>query len=501
MNEITLDIRLAKTKIDPNIYGHFSEHLGRCIYEGYWVEEDSPIPNVRGIRKDVVAALRKIKAPVMRWPGGCFADEYHWMDGIGPREKRPTMINTHWGGVVENNAFGTHEFMDLCDQLGCEPYICGNVGSGTVQEMSQWVEYVTFDGKSPMGDLRRANGRSEPWKLKYFGVGNENWGCGGRMTAEYYADEYRRYGLYARNYGDNKLYRIACGARNDDYHWTEVLMDKAGQETLLGGRTMDGLALHYYTSVKRLPDGSRLGSATQFDEAEWIEIVSKGLFMDELVRRHATIMDKYDPAKKVAMIVDEWGTWYAVEPGTHPRFLYQQNTMRDAIVAATTLDIFNKYCDRVRMANIAQTINVLQAMILTQGEKMLLTPSYHVFEMYAAHQGASMAPVDVQSERYEHAGYSVPAVSASASVDAEGKLHITLSNANPNQDILVKAFVRGMKASQVQGRVLRAAAMNAHNTFEAPNAVQPVAFSSARLSGDEIEITMTKMSVVALEVS
>jgi len=385
--------------------------------------------------------------------------------------------------------------------LGCEPYICGNVGSGTVQEMSQWVEYVTFDGKSPMADLRRANGRSEPWKLKYFGVGNENWGCGGRMTAEYYADEYRRYGLYARNYGDNKLYRIACGARNDDYHWTEVLMEKAGQETLLGGRAMDGLALHYYTSVKRLPDGSRVGSATQFGEAEWIEIVSKGLFMDELVRRHSTIMDKYDPAKKVAMVVDEWGTWYAVEPGTHPRFLYQQNTMRDAIVAATTLDIFNKHCDRVRMANIAQTVNVLQAMILTQGEKMLLTPSYHVFEMYAAHQGATMAPVDVQSERYEHAGYSVPAVSASASVDATGKLHITLSNANPNQGIPVKAFVRGMKASQVSGRVLRANEMNAHNTFEAPNAVQPAAFSGARLSGEELEITMPRMSVVVLEVS
>ena len=501
MNEITLDVRLAKTKIDPNIYGHFSEHLGRCIYEGYWVGEDSQIPNVRGIRKDVVAALRKIKVPVMRWPGGCFADEYHWMDGIGPHEKRPTMINTHWGGVVENNAFGTHEFMDLCEQLDCEPYICGNVGSGTVQEMSQWVEYLTFDGKSPMGDLRRANGRGEPWKLKYFGVGNENWGCGGRMTAEHYADEYRRYGLYARNYGDNKLYRIACGARNDDYHWTEVLMEMAGQETLLGGRYMDGLALHYYTSVKRLPDGSRVGSATQFDEAEWIEIVSKGLFMDELVRRHSTIMDKYDPAKKVAMIVDEWGTWYAVEPGTHPRFLYQQNTMRDAIVAATTFDIFNKYCDRVRMANIAQTINVLQAMILTQGEKMLLTPSYHVFEMYAAHQDAAMAPVDVQSERYECAGYSVPAVSASASVDAGGKLHITLSNANPNQDIPVKAFVRGMKASQVLGRVLRASAMNAHNTFEAPNAVQPAAFSGAKLVGEGLEITMPRMSVVALEVS
>jgi alpha-L-arabinofuranosidase len=228
MNEITLDAKIAKTPIDRNIYGHFSEHLGRCIYEGYWVGPESPIPNVRGIRSDVVAALRKIKTPVLRWPGGCFADEYHWMDGIGPHEQRPTMVNTHWGGVVENNHFGTHEFMELCDQLGCEPYICGNVGSGTVQEMSQWVEYITFDGKSPMADLRRANGRAEPWPMKYFGVGNENWGCGGRMTPEYYADLYRRYALYARDYGDNQLYRIACGASGDDYHWTEVLMAKAG---------------------------------------------------------------------------------------------------------------------------------------------------------------------------------------------------------------------------------------------------------------------------------
>ena len=501
MNEITLDIKLAKRKIDRNIYGHFSEHLGRCIYEGYWVGEDSPIPNVRGIRTDVVKALRKIRVPVMRWPGGCFADEYHWMDGIGPREQRPSMVNTHWGGIVENNHFGTHEFMDLCSQLECEPYICGNVGSGTVQEMSQWVEYVTFDGKSPMSELRAAHARSDPWKLKYFGVGNENWGCGGRMTAEYYSDLYRRYGVYARNYGVNRLFRIACGPRNDDYHWTEVMMAKTGDQRLPNGPYMDGLALHYYTSVQRLSDGTRIGSATQFDEAQWIEIIAKGLVMDELVRAHATIMDKYDPAKKVALIVDEWGTWYAVEPNTHPRFLYQQNTMRDAIVAATTLDIFNKHCDRVRMANIAQTVNVLQAMVLTQKEQMLLTPSYHVFEMYAVHQDATKTPVDVQSERYEFADYSVPAVSASASVDGDGKLHITLSNANPHKDIPVSAFVRGMQASRVQGRVLQADAMDAHNTFAQPNAVKPQAFTGAKVTGDGLEICMPKMSVVAIELT
>ena len=501
MNEITLDTRLAKKKIDRNIYGHFSEHLGRCVYEGYWVEEDSDIPNVRGIRKDVVAALRKIKVPVMRWPGGCFADEYHWMDGIGPREKRPSMINTHWGGLVENNHFGTHEFMDLCEQLDCEPYICGNVGSGTVQEMAQWVEYLTFEGESPMANLRKSNGHSEPWRLKYFGVGNENWGCGGRMTPEYYSDLYRRYGLYARNFGANKLYRIACGPRNDDYHWTEVMMEKAGSDSLLNGPYMDGLALHYYTSVKRLPDGTRVGAATQFDEAEWIEIVSKGYFMEDLVRRHSTIMDKYDPSQKVALIVDEWGTWFAAEPGTNPRFLYQQNTMRDAIVASTTLDIFNKYCDRVRMANIAQTVNVLQAMVLTDHEKMLLTPSYHVFEMYTPHQDATLVPVDVQCERYEHADYKVAAISTSASVDAEGKLHITLTNTNPKKDIALKIHVGGMAARQVQGRVLQAGAMNAHNTFDNPNVVQPQAFNGAKLNGGELEMTAPKMSVVALEIA
>lgn len=500
MNEITLDVKIAKTQIDRNIYGHFAEHLGRCIYEGIWVGEESSIPNVRGIRTDVVEALRKIKVPVLRWPGGCFADEYHWMDGIGPRAQRPTMINTHWGGVIENNHFGTHEFMDLCAQLECEPYICGNVGSGTVQEMSQWVEYVTFDGKSPMTDLRKANGREEPWKLTYFGVGNENWGCGGRMTPEYYADLYRRYGLYARNYGNNKLFRIACGASNDDYHWTEVMMEKAGHDQLRGGPYMDGLAIHYYTSVKRLPDGSREGSATVFDEAGWMEIVSKGLFMDELVRKHSTIMDKYDPAKKVALIVDEWGTWFAVEPGTHPRFLYQQNTMRDAIVAATTLDIFNKHCDRVRMANIAQTINVLQAMILTDGARMLLTPSYHVFEMYAAHQGATMAPLDIQSEAYTFGEVSIPALSASASVDGAGTLNLTLSNANPHKDITVQVNVRGMNGSKAQGRVLQGNAMNAHNTFDNPNAVAPKPHTGVKLAGEGLEIVVPKMSVVAVTV-
>ena len=500
MNAITLDATLAHTKIDRNIYGHFSEHLGRCVYEGYWVGPDSPIPNVRGIRRDVVEALRRIKVPVMRWPGGCFADEYHWRDGIGPYAERPAMVNTHWGGVVENNHFGTHEFMDLCAQLGCEPYICGNVGSGTVQEMSQWVEYLTFGGESPMAALRRRNGRAEPWRLTYWGVGNENWGCGGRMTPEYYADLHRQFGTYCRNHGDNRLFKIVCGPRDDDYRWTEVLMQKSGIDDQRGPY-MDGLALHYYTQIRRLPDGSREGSATQFGEAEWIEILQKGRRIEELVRRHGTIMDRYDPTGRIALIVDEWGTWYQTEPGTHPRFLYQQNTMRDAVVAAISLDVFNRHCGRVRMANIAQTVNVLQAMILTRGEQMLLTPSYHVYEMYQVHQDAMMVPVDVQSETYAHAGFSVPALSASASVDLAGRLHLTLSNANPNADIPLQVFVRGMRPSRAQGRMLQGDHMTAHNTFEQSTVVAPRALTGVTIGTEGLQVKLPKMSVAVIEIA
>ena len=299
-------------KVNRNIYGHFAEHLGRCIYEGIWVGEDSPIPNTRGIRNDVVEALRQLQIPVLRWPGGCFADEYHWRDGIGPREDRPKLINTHWGGVVENNHFGTHEFMDLCEQIGAEPYICGNVGSGTVQEMMNWVEYLTSDADSPMANLRRANGREEPWKLTFFGVGNESWGCGGSMRPEYYADLYRRYNTFVKNYSGNNIYRIACGANDEDYQWTEVLMSRAG-------RKMNGLSLHYYT----IPTGNwgSKGSATEFDEALYHSTLKRTLHMDELVTKHSEIMDEHDPGKRVGMVIDEWGIWTDVEPGTNPRFL------------------------------------------------------------------------------------------------------------------------------------------------------------------------------------
>jgi alpha-N-arabinofuranosidase len=498
MNQIIINADLGKTQISRHIYGHFAEHLGRCIYGGFWVGEDSPIPNTRGIRNDVIAALRAVQIPNLRWPGGCFADEYHWMDGIGPREQRPTMVNTHWGGVTENNHFGTHEFMDLCEQLGCEPYICGNLGSGSIQEMQQWVEYLTFDGKSPMADLRARNGHPEPWRIAFWGVGNENWGCGGTMRPESYADEYRRYQTYVRNFGNNKLYKIACGPRNDDYYWTDVLM-KNGRN-MRGDLLMHGLSLHYYT-----PDGPyRLQhSATQFGEREWIDILKTSTLMDELIKNHATIMDRHDPEKRVELIVDEWGTWFRVEPGTHPRFLYQQNSMRDALVAALTLNIFNQHCDRVTMANIAQTINVLQALILTEagGDRLVLTPTYHIFEMYKVHQDAIMLPLDLSCEEYAYDDYRMPGLSASASKDASGRVHLSICNVNPHHSADVTCELRGMTLSAASARVLTAERMQDHNTFDTPEQVRPTEFAGATVHDNRVTITLPAKSVVVLELN
>lgn len=486
---VNSDIR--KGAIDKNIYGHFSEHLGRCIYEGFWVGEDSPIPNTRGIRNDVVDAMRKIKTPVLRWPGGCFADEYHWKDGIGPREQRPSMVNTHWGGVTENNHFGTHEFMDLCSQLECEPYICGNVGSGTVREMQEWVEYITFDGKSPMADLRRMNGRLEPWKLTYFGVGNENWGCGGRMRPEYYADEYRRYSTYVRDFSGNRIRKIACGPNAADYRWTEVLMREAGS-------MMWGLSLHYYV----VPTGAwhKKGSATEFDDNMWYSTMKRALFMDELITKHSAIMDRYDPGKRVALVVDEWGVWHDVEPGTNPAFLYQQNTLRDALVAGATLNIFNNHCDRVKMANIAQTINVLQSMILTDKEKMIVTPTYHVFDLYKVHQDAELLDTYLEGPTAGEGDSSIPQLSVSSSIDSDGAVHISLCNMSLSQDAEIRCDIRGMHVSSVEGSILTASEMNAHNTFEKPDAVRPVDFDGALLSGDGLIIQLPAKSVVVLTI-
>jgi alpha-N-arabinofuranosidase len=489
--QLTIHADQPGATINRNIYGQFSEHLGRCIYEGIWVGENSPIPNTRGIRNDVVAALKKLNLPVLRWPGGCFADEYHWKDGIGPRDKRPKMINTHWGGVVEDNSFGTHEFMDLCEQIGCEPYVCGNVGSGTPQEMMEWIEYMTSDASSPMANLRRQNGREQPWKLKYFGVGNESWGCGGNMRPEFYADNYRRYNTFVKNYGANRIERIACGSSGDDLNWTEVLMRMVGNR-------MQGLSLHWYS----LPTGrwDKKGPATGFGEDQWHSTLVNALHMEELVTKHSAIMDRTDPQKKIGLMVDEWGTWYDQEPGSHPGFLYQQNSLRDALVAGINLNIFNNHCDRVRMANIAQLVNVLQAMILTDKEKMIVTPTYHVFEMYKVHQDATLLPVELTAPDYTFGGKAVPSLHASASRDAAGKIHLSLVNLDPHRAAEVSAKLAGAETKTITGRILTAEKMDAHNTFANPEAVKPAPFTGIERKGADITLNVPAKSVVVVEI-
>jgi len=481
----TLFTERSGATIAANIYGHFAEHLGRCVQEGIWVGEGSAIDNVRGIRSDVVAALKQLNVPVLRWPGGCFADEYHWKNGIGPREARPRTINTHWGGVIETHHFGTHEFMDLCEQIGAAPYVCGNVGSGTVEEMMQWVEYMTSAADSTMANLRRKNGRAEPWRLPYFGVGNENWACGGSMRPEYYADNYRRYATFVKDYSGNRVTRFACGAAGDDYAWTETLMK-------IAGRYMAGLSLHYYT----LPSGdwSKKGASTGFGEAEWHSTLRRTLVMDELITKHTQIMDRYDPERRVGLVVDEWGTWYDTEPGENPGFLYQRNTLRDALVAALNLNVFHAHAERVTMANLAQAVNVLQALILTRGEKMVLTPTYHVFEMYRVHQGASVVPFELETPSYALDGQVIPALHVTVSRSPAGKLSLSAVNLHATR----AASLAVSNVGPLEGRVLTAGALDADNRFDEPPSVVPVAFDGIVPAKGGAVLTLPPRSVVVV---
>ncbi|GLH99847.1 alpha-N-arabinofuranosidase [Phytohabitans aurantiacus] len=495
-----VNVDIEGPRISRHVYGHFAEHLGRCIYGGFYVGEDSDIPNEGGIRLDVVEALRALDIPNLRWPGGCFADEYHWMDGIGPKDERPVMVNTHWGGVEENNHFGTHEFMALCELLGTEPYISGNVGSGTVREMSEWVEYLTRDGDSPMARLRKANGRQEPWKVRFWGLGNETWGCGGNMTAEHYAQEARRYGTYCRDYGDNKLYKIAAGASDFNYDWTEQLMKQLGH---LGCQRVNSsfyhaLSVHYYTIAGTW---ANKGSATVFDTDEYYATMVKAARTDELLTGHSNVMDCYDPHKTVGLVLDEWGTWWDVEPGTNPGFLYQQNTLRDALVASVHFDIFHRHADRLVMANIAQTLNVLQAMILTDPDSkaLVLTPTYHVFQMNKGHQDAASLRVDVRGglPTREVGDATLETVSVSAS-RKDGRVLLSLSNLDADAAADVEIELRGGALSEVESRILTAGALQDHNTPESPESVAPRAHNGFSIEGDTLRVHLPAHSFVTV---
>ncbi|MBR4430964.1 MAG: alpha-N-arabinofuranosidase [Clostridiales bacterium] len=502
MFKLVINPNKEKGHINPEIQGHFSEHLGRCIYEGVFVGEDSDIPNTKGMRNDVVEALKEMKIPVLRWPGGCFADEYHWKDGIGPKETRKKMINTNWGGVTEDNSFGTHEFMDLAEQLGCKTYVNGNIGSGTVQEMSEWVEYMTFDGVSPMADLRRANGREKPWTVDYFAVGNETWGCGGNMVPEYYASLYKHYQTFVKQFNpDKKIKKLAVGPTDKDYNWTETMLRECFRQQGTFPQNfgyMDGLTLHYYT----LPyDWDHKGYATKFNDKEWYMTLSKTFAMEEFIEKHSAIMDRYDPECRIGLMVDEWGTWYDVEEGTNPGFLYQQNTIRDALIAGINLNIFNKHCKRVKMANIAQLVNVLQAVILTEGPKMVKTPTYYVFKMFSSHQDNELLESSIDTETIGlEDEYKVPNLTESVSKDKDGKIHITLTNLSVSDPYeietnLLGSEVKSVKASVVTGNITD------HNTFDEPDVVKDVDFDAFKTNGDKFTFSIPAASVMHIEVT
>ncbi len=482
---LTVDTETKVSHINREIYGHFSEHLGRCIYNGLFVGKDSPIPNKDGVRKDIIEALKNIRIPVLRWPGGCFADEYHWKDGIGPKESRKKMINTNWGGVVEDNSFGTHEFMNLCEELGCEPYVAGNVGSGTVREMSEWVEYMTFDGESPLTLERKQNGREKPWKLKYLGIGNENWGCGGNMRPEYYSDVYKQFQSFCKDYSGNRLYKVACGPSGGDYNWTRVLL-----QNVKPWHTK-AISLHHYT----IPSGdwNCKGSATGFSDELYYSTVKQTLTMEDIIKGHTAVMDELDPKNEIGLIVDEWGCWYDVEEGTNPGFLYQQNTMRDAIVAAVNLNIFNNHSRRVVMANIAQMINVLQAVILTEGEKMILTPTYHVFDLYKDHQDAELLRSSIDC--FNEGGTKM--ITASVSQAKDGSVLATVSNASLCEDIELEIDLGGFKPSSASAKILDSD-VRAFNTFDAPENVKP-SECEVRLEGSKAYVKMPACSIVSVK--
>src|SRR5918912_1535311 len=497
--DLTVDVSKAGAKIDRHIFGQFAEHLGHGVYEGIWVGPGSQIPNTRGIRNDVVAALKAIKVPNVRWPGGCFADEYHWRKGIGPQ--RPETLNPNWGGVIEPNTFGTHEFLDFLDQIGAEAYLSVNVGSGTPQEAAEWLEYLTAAQPTALAAERAANGHPAPYRVAFLGIGNESWDCGGNMTPDYYVSQLKIYNRFVRNFNpeqqdEQRMLKIAVGPGGGEARfteWTEAVM-RAYQKRQWSW-DMHGLSLHNYTVVNWEKKFASVG----FGEAEYAQILKNTLEMEGLVSKHSAIMDKYDPQKRIALVVDEWGAWYAPLPGSNPGFLVQQNSLRDAVLAALNLDIFARHADRVRMANIAQMINVLQAMILTDKEEMVLTPTYYVYKMYVPFQDATFVPVTFNAGTYTHGDITLPRVDAIAAKDKAGKLSLEITNLDPNQPVEIEVNIVGIASKSASGETLTAPKVDSVNTFGAPNTVVPKPFS-AKAQGGKLALKLEPKSVTVISV-
>ena len=494
---LSIDTSKAGAKIDRNLFGQFAENLGHGLYEGIWVGPDSSIPNTRGIRNDVVTALRALRVPNVRWPGGCFADEYHWRNGIGSAGQRPATINAAWGDVVDTNSFGTHEFMDFIQQIGSQAYVSVNVGSGTPREAADWLEYMTAAQPTALEKERAANNHPDPYKVGFLGIGNESWGCGGNMTADYYLSQLKIYSHFVRNDDPdqqraNHMLKIAVGPGVPKTEWTETIM-KAWQEHDWSW-DIDGLSLHWYTVPNGWPPST---PSTGFGVEDYAKTLKSTLFMDEFLRQQETVMDKFDPQKKVALAVDEWGAWHAPLPGTNPHFLVQQNSLRDAILASLNLNIFARHADRVRMANIAQMVNVLQSMILTDKEKMVLTPTYYVYKMYVPFQDATFLPVAFSAGTYLQGTTNLPRLDALAARDSSGKLWLEVTNLDPEKPVDIDAEISGGAVKSAQAETLTASAVDSVNTFDAPGTVVPK-LVSAKIERGILALTVGPKSVTVI---
>lgn len=491
--------------INRDIFGQFAEHLGQGVYGGIWVGKDSKIPNVRGIRSDAVKALRDLKVPVVRWPGGCFADAYNWRHGIGPEAERVTTVNL-WGNVPEPGDFGTHEFMDLVDQIGSEAFISVNMGSGTAGEAAAWLEYMTTNQPSTLGKLRAANGRAQPWRIKYLGLGNESWGCGGGWTGDEYVPEMKRFSTLVRNLNPaqnaeipiyrvpESMQRVAVGPDAGKTDYTEAVM-KAWSQRGTAGWGIEALSLHFYSAG---PNGIVTAPSTGFGEKDYAYLLKDTLRIGGMIETHSAIMDKYDPKREVALVVDEWGAWLRPLPGLPIMFLKQQNSQRDAILASLNLNIFARNAARVRMANIAQMVNVIQSMILTDGGKMVLTPTYHVYKMYVPFQDASLLSVKLDAGTYTEGSITLPRLDAMAARSKDGRVWLAVSNLDPTREAVVEAQVQGVKTKTAQGQVLTSPKVDSVNTFEVPNLVMPKGISFKGAAGT-IQLKLPAKSVTVLE--
>jgi alpha-N-arabinofuranosidase len=484
-----VDTKASGIRIAPEIYGQFAEHLGTGIDGGIWVGPGSAIPNINGYRRDVVEALRALKVPVVRWPGGCYADIYHWRDGIGPRAQRPITLNKWWGNTEEKNQFGTHEFFDFAELIGAKTYLNVNVGTGTPGEARDWVEYVSSPSNSRLAQLRRSNGRAKPWTIDYIGIGNEMWGCGGNLRVQEFSPMVRLFATFLRDTPGPKL--IAGGATGDDYNWTEELMESSRGQ-------IDSISLHYYT----LPTGdwAKKGPAVAFTEQDWWATFARTRRLEEMIRGHDARMDKHDPANKLGLMVAEWGTWYDATPGTNSAFLQQENTLRDALVAATNFHIFHRNAERVHMANIAQMVNVLQAMILTDGPRMVLTPTYHAFWLYLPFQGAKALPVAVTSPEHGKGETAVATVDVTAARDSAGAVHVAIVNADPSEAAELDLDLPGLGGRRVLGHILTGPKMDSQNRLSGPQEIRPSTFSGAGWRGARLRVTLPAKSVVRLTI-